>query len=219
MWLEGVRRGLGRLDIEVVCACTSAREALTLIEEHQPDVLVTEIKTDDEELNGVEFLHEALRRAPALKILVFSEFGDRQHMNQALAAGAIAYILKTVPADDFSDAIRLALERRIYLAGPRAKAPEQELEPVAPGAVFTSRELEILRLVAEGYSNPELAKMLWVTKQTIKFHLTKIYRKIGVSNRTEAARWALLHGLLPERQEVPAGVRGVARPDEEAGAG
>ena len=62
---------------------------------------------------------------------------------------------------------------------------------------LTRRELEILQLVAEGHSNSQLAKMLWVTEQTIKFHLSNIYRKLDVSNRTEASRWAQLHGILP----------------------
>ena len=62
---------------------------------------------------------------------------------------------------------------------------------------LTKREVEILQLVAEGHSNSQLAKMLWVTEQTVKFHLSNIYRKLEVSNRTEASRWAQLHGLLP----------------------
>jgi len=67
---------------------------------------------------------------------------------------------------------------------------------------LTRRELEILQLVAEGYSNSQLAKMLWVTEQTVKFHLSNIYRKLDVVNRTEASRWAHLHGLLPATASV-----------------
>jgi DNA-binding CsgD family transcriptional regulator len=65
---------------------------------------------------------------------------------------------------------------------------------------LTNRELEILRLVAEGHSNAQLARMLWVTEQTVKFHLSNVYRKLNVANRTEAARWAQLHGLLSATQ-------------------
>ena len=73
-----------------------------------------------------------------------------------------------------------------------------------PATELTRREHEILKLVAEGYSNSQLAKMLWVTEQTVKFHLSNIYRKLDVANRTEASRWAQVHGLLPARREAEA---------------
>ena len=73
-------------------------------------------------------------------------------------------------------------------------APPLEMESTAD---LTRREVEILRLVAEGHSNAQLARMLWVTEQTVKFHLSNVYRKLDVSNRTEASRWAQLNGLLP----------------------
>ena len=95
-------------------------------------------------------------------------------------------------------AIRQTFELSIYLARPAPVAPaepaERALPPDAPR--LTRRELEILRLAADGHSNAQLARMLWVTEQTVKFHLSNIYRKLDVSNRTEASRWAQRHGLL-----------------------
>ena len=76
----------------------------------------------------------------------------------------------------------------------------------AAAAVLTKREREILQLVAEGHSNSQLARMLWVTEQTVKFHLSNIYRKLDVANRTEASRWAQIHGLLPAASGVEPGV-------------
>ena len=73
----------------------------------------------------------------------------------------------------------------------------------AEAAELTNRERQILQLVAEGHSNAQLAKMLWVTEQMVKFHLSNVYRKINVSNRTEAARWAQLNGLLPASDDLP----------------
>ena len=97
-------------------------------------------------------------------------------------------------------------ERSIYLAGegiaPLPTLPDPQAESAA--RELTRRELEILRLVAEGYSNSQLAKMLWVTEQTVKFHLSNIYRKLDVANRTEASRWAQVHGLLPAQREAAA---------------
>jgi DNA-binding CsgD family transcriptional regulator len=94
--------------------------------------------------------------------------------------------------------IRQAFEASIYLAH-SATAPARP-GPVASEVApeLTRREMEILRLVAEGHSNSQLARMLWVTEQTVKFHLSNIYRKLDVANRTEASRWAQLRGLLPE---------------------
>jgi DNA-binding CsgD family transcriptional regulator len=76
-------------------------------------------------------------------------------------------------------------------------AAREPVPTVEDSPELTRRELEILQLVAEGHSNSQLAKMLWVTEQTVKFHLSNIYRKLDVANRTEASRWAQLHGLLP----------------------
>src|SRR5207237_3705041 len=103
--------------------------------------------------------------------------------------------------------IRQAFEHSVYLPSLRRPVPdllgaEPSDEPAMPE--LTRRELEILRLVAEGHSNGELAKMLWVTEQTVKFHLSNIYRKLGVANRTEASRWAHLHGLLAPPQQTAA---------------
>jgi DNA-binding NarL/FixJ family response regulator len=123
-------------------------------------------------------------------------------IDSALAAGAAAYVVKTAHPEDLASAIRQAFSHSVYLAGRPAVAPIPVPEPApvddSPG--LTRRELEILRLVAEGHSNAQLARMLWVTEQTVKFHLSNIYRKLDVANRTEASRWAQVHGLLDARQ-------------------
>src|SRR5438132_14211103 len=93
--------------------------------------------------------------------------------------------------------MRQAFGPSIYLRGAPAGSAPRGVRRDGAGAELTRRELEILRLVAEGHSNAKLARMLWVTEQTVKFHLSNIYRKLDVANRTEASRWAQLHGLLP----------------------
>jgi DNA-binding CsgD family transcriptional regulator len=108
-----------------------------------------------------------------------------------------------------SVAVRQALEPSVYVAavdaanGLRPHAWDSAIA-FGPGYNLTRREVEVLRLVAEGHSNAQLAKMLWVTERTVKFHLSNIYRKLGVSNRTEASRWALLNGLLEPAAEPAA---------------
>ena len=132
---------------------------------------------------------------------MLSAYDDLEHIDAALEAGAVAYVVKTVHPDDFAAAIRQAFEHSIYLAGATAMPPTvTAAAPSAPATDdwcgLTRRELEILQLVAEGHSNAQLARMLWVTEQTVKFHLSNVYRKLGVSNRTEASRYAMRRGLL-----------------------
>ena len=110
--------------------------------------------------------------------------------------------MKTTHPDDIASAIRQAFRHSIFFAAP---APQQRTMQVFPNgrpeseAGLTRRESEILRLVAEGHSNGQLARMLWVTEQTVKFHLSNIYRKLNVTNRTEATRWAYTHDVLSQR--------------------
>ena len=111
-------------------------------------------------------------------------------------------MLKSANPDDLRSAIRQAFEPSLFLASDFMHGAPEPAEKGPVDAGLTRREVEILQLVAEGYSNAQLAKMLWVTEQTVKFHLSNIYRKLGVANRTEASRWAQLNGLLTTDQLV-----------------
>nr|MDQ4030143.1 response regulator transcription factor [Actinomycetota bacterium] len=144
--------------------------------------------------------------------IVLSLYDDTDHIDAALAAGAVAYVIKTAQPEDLRSAIRQAFAHSVYLPGrpPAGAAPAPARLVPEDMPDLTRRELEILRLVAEGHSNTELAKMLWVTEQTVKFHLSNVYRKLGVGNRTEASRWAQLHGLLAS--SPPRQARAVATP-------
>jgi|SRR5262245_50910500 len=196
LWLEAVEPIVAGLGFDVVGKSTSGRGGLALCEQHQPDVLVTGIMMADGDIDGIELIRQARERAPQMKAIVLSLYDDTKHVDAALAAGAVAYVIKTAHPDDLRSAIRQAFSHSIYLPGraatPVAPTPEKKDEL----ADLTRRELEILRLVAEGHSNSQLARMLWVTEQTVKFHLSNIYRKLDVSNRTEASRRAQLSGLL-----------------------
>ena len=148
-------------------------------------------------IDGFACVRRARELLPALKVIVLSAFDEEQCVDRALSAGANAYIVKTARPDDIASAIRQAFEQSIHYAGERngIAAPTAK-RPNGDALHLTRRELEILRLVAQGHTNAELARMLWVTEQTVKFHLSNTYRKLNVSNRTEASRWAQLHGLL-----------------------
>lgn len=199
LWLEAVEQVLARVDIDVVGKATTPAHALELIEAHAPALFVTGIHVGDGSMNGLTCIAEARERIPHLRVVVLSSETNTDYVDKALAAGAMAYVFKSAYPDDLASAVRQVFGNSAYFVGARPGTAART-NGITRRETFdlTRRELEILQLVAEGHSNAKLAKQLWVTQQTIKFHLSNIYRKLGVSNRTEAARWAQLHGLLNE---------------------
>ncbi len=208
LWLDAVRLVVEDLGMTIVGTTTSARDALALVTEQRPDVLVTGIQMPAGDIDGIELVRIGRENVPTLRAIVLSIHDDTKHIDAALAAGAVAYVIKTAHPDDLRSAIRQAFAHSVYLPGSRTAAAVQSTHvPTEDLPDLTRRELEILQLVAEGHSNTQLAKMLWVTEQTVKFHLSNVYRKLDVANRTEASRWAQLNGLLstPAKHEQTLG--------------
>jgi DNA-binding NarL/FixJ family response regulator len=213
LWLEAVACVLERIDVGVLATTTSPEQALDLLAEHAPALIVVGLDGRDSPIDTLTFLQRARELRPDARAIVLSAYRDTARIEAALAAGAVAYVLKTVQAEDLAYAMRQAFTHSVYVApGPAAPQPwPQQHQPEDPTPVgITRREAEILRLVAEGHSNAEVARMLWIAEQTVKFHLSNIYRKLDVSNRTEASRWAQLHGLLASPPEHVAADRHVA---------
>jgi DNA-binding NarL/FixJ family response regulator len=146
-----------------------------------------------------EHLRSVLSRKPSLVVVAVGA-DDADSAHEALAAGARAFAPVTVSPADMALAIRQAVRPTLHLA---ASAPPAVEQPPRDGVALTSREHEILALVAGGASNGEIAKQLWVTEQTVKFHLSNVYRKLGVRNRTEASRRAYLDGVLGSDAPAP----------------
>ena len=185
---------LARFNIELVGAATSARTAQTLLQEHNPDLLVMEIELAEGRDAALELISDSRGALPGLTVIVLSGTNDCALIDAAFDRGASAYVLKTSDPEAIATAIRQAFEPSIYLA-----RPQEHPEPAKENDVLhklTRRELEILQLVSGGRSNREVAEILWVADQTVKFHLANIYRKLGVGNRFEAARWARESGIL-----------------------
>ena len=130
---------------------------------------------------------------PDVKVAILSVSQDPELIQTALKRGASAYIVKSIAPEDLAAALRQALDGNVFTT---AGVTEDPGERAARDAGLTDRELVIVRAVARGLSNEAIAKELWVAEQTVKFHLTNIYRKLGVSNRTEAARYAFEQGLV-----------------------
>jgi DNA-binding NarL/FixJ family response regulator len=215
LWLDAIERLLDRIGFSVVGSATAPTLALELVDEHQPDVIVVSLDLGATPTECVDVVRQVTRRAPRVKVIAVSADDSPELVDAALSAGAVAYIVKTAQADDVAAAIRQSFDQSVYLATGRANGMTGGSTPVAgsvadaaatEAAGLTRRELEILRLVAEGHSNASLAKMLWVTEQTVKFHLSNVYRKLDVSNRTEASRWAQVQGLLSAPADATAAV-------------
>jgi DNA-binding NarL/FixJ family response regulator len=201
LWLEAVARVLARVDVSVVGTTTSPHDALALLGEHSPGLITIGLDGHGSGVDALTFVRQVRELRPQTRAIVLSAHRDEARIEAALQAGAVAYVLKTVQAEDLAYATRQAFEHSVFVAARRPAAPRGWGRPDGGGvpAGVTRREAEILRLVAEGHSNADVARMLWIAEQTVKFHLSNIYRKLNVSNRTEAARWAQLHGLLSAR--------------------
>jgi len=207
LWAEAVEGVLRRVGVDIVGKATTGGDALALVQRLRPDLLVTDIGAADGDHAGLTCLREARQRVPELRAVVLSLSDDSKEIDAALQAGAAAYVLKSAHPDDLASAVRQAFAHSVYFAPPAGTWNGNSLHrgmESADRAELTKREREILQLVAEGYSNAQLARMLWVTEQTVKFHLSNVYRKLNVSNRTEAARWAQLHGLVPTPGQIVA---------------
>jgi two-component system nitrate/nitrite response regulator NarP len=210
-----MRTVLAPLNIELVGATTSIRTAETLLREHRPDLFLAEVDFDGRHDEVLGVLEMARVDEPELNVIVLSGADDPVLVDAAFDRGASAYVLKTSTTETIATAISQAFEPSVYLSRPRNdRTPALQ----GDGAVLrklTRREIEILQLVSGGRSNRQVAEILFVTDQTVKFHLANVYRKLGVRSRYEAASWAREHGLV----DATAAANVVALPKPGARAG
>jgi two-component system response regulator DegU len=201
LWLDAVERVLDVVEVTAVGRATHPARALELVAEHRPTLFVLDVEMNGFAPDGLSCLREAMASVPTLKPIVVSASEDQTKIDSAFAAGAVAYVLKRARPDDLASAFRQVFSRSLYLAHGRMPAQvsrTQEADEVG----LTRREKEILQLVAEGGTNGDVARRLWVTEQTVKFHLANIFRKLDVTNRTQASRWAHAHGLLDNDENL-----------------
>lgn len=193
--LMGIKSAL-RADggFEVLGAARSGAEVLPLVARLRPDVVLLDQRLP--KLDGIGCLDRIRAQHPAVKVIILSMFGEPERVENAFAHGASGYIVKSIDAADLGPAIRQAIEGTAY--HPSAFIAEHSGNSAAKSVGLTERELTIVKAIARGLSNDAVAKELWITEQTVKFHLTNVYRKIGVRNRTEAARWTYAQGLFDD---------------------
>ena len=190
--LAGVRRALEDVeDMEVVGEASSGSQVLPLINQTNPDLVLLDLRMPH--MNGFACLDAIRERHPNVKTVVLSAFSDAEHIESAFKHGASAYIVKSVNPLDLPSAIRQTFDSSVY-QGIRVLRGSNDNADDNLG--LTERELSMLKALAKGLSNSSISKEFWVTEQTVKFHLSNIYRKLGVANRTEAARFAYERGLI-----------------------
>jgi DNA-binding NarL/FixJ family response regulator len=190
--LQGIRRALEESDgIEVVGEARSGDELLALVGRRAPDLVLLDLRMPGRD--GLECIAEIKRLWPEIKTVALSACEDRGSIDAALLAGASAYMVKSVSPMDIPSVLRQASAGAVYHT-PSAPPPRAE-EPVAMGPTLTPRETAILQAIADGLTTKAISKDLWLSEHTVKFHLTNIYRKLGVSNRSAAVRYAFENDL------------------------
>lgn len=177
-------------DMRMVAEAANGEEALERYREHRPDVVLMDLRMPV--MDGLSATRAILREYPDARIVALTTFEGDEDIHRALAAGARGYLLKDMMRSELLDVIRTV--HRGQRAIPPAVAAR--LAEYTPRIELTARELEVLRLMAKGLSNPELARILGRAENTVKVHVSNILEKLGVSDRTEAVTLAIQRGIL-----------------------
>jgi DNA-binding NarL/FixJ family response regulator len=192
LMVQGTKQALEAAGgFEIVGEASNGAQVLPLVRRLKPDLVLLDMRMP--QMDGLQCLVKIRKEFPEMKVAMLSVSQDPEQIQTALKRGANAYIVKTVDPGDLPGALRQAMDGNVFTT---VGVSEDAGENAAKKAGLTDRELVIVRAVARGLSNEAIAKELWVAEQTVKFHLTNIYRKLEVSNRTEAARYAFEQGLV-----------------------
>lgn len=193
-----VRAGLEQVidlsdDIDVVGSATDGSETEALVRRTEPDVVLMDLSMPT--LDGIEATRLVMAARPETNVLVLTSYSDRDSILRALDAGARGYVLKDAEPDELLRAIRAAARGEAPLSPRAAQALVSARRESSPAPALSEREREVLALVADGLANKQIAIRLGISEKTVKSHLTRIFREIGVSDRTQAALWAQRHGF------------------------
>lgn len=189
---EGIRRGLERSDdIEVVGEAHSGAATMGLIERRLPDVVLLDLLMPD--VQDTEHIEEIRRNWPDVKVVVLSANEDPASVDAAVNAGASAFVVKSVNVSDIAAILRQVAAGAFLVPARPASRGGQAAQPDRPE--LTEREDAVLRAIAEGKPTSQISQELYISEHTVKFHLTNVYRKLGVANRAGAVRWAIQNGV------------------------
>ena len=191
--LAAVRRALAAAeDIEIVGEVSIGSQVLPAVRETKPNVVLLDMRMP--ELDGLACLARLREHDPTIAVVILSSYSDQAQIEAAQKAGALGYIVKTVEPVDLAVVLRNALTSRSFEVW-GAEVPGS-ITAIAGTTPLSERETAVLEAVARGHSNREIGRQLWISEQTVKFHLRNVYRKLGISSRTEAARYAYRTGLV-----------------------
>jgi two-component system, NarL family, response regulator NreC len=199
-----VRTGLrllldGEDGLETVAEAGTARDAVFEARKHKPDVILMDVVLPDK--TGIEATPDVLAEAPDAKVLVLSMEDDPTYVREAFAAGASGYVLKEAADTELVTALKQVAAGESYVhpaLGARMVAAEAEASARAEEDPLSDREREVLRLLALGHTNQEIARMLYISVRTAETHRAHIMRKLRLTTRAELVRYALAEGLLEE---------------------
>ncbi|MEA4906276.1 MAG: response regulator transcription factor [Chloroflexi bacterium] len=190
-------------DIRVVGQAGNGQEAVQQVEQLQPDVVLMDLVMPG--MDGVEATRLVKKARPAAQVIVLTSYHDDEHIFPAIRAGALSYVLKDIDPDELAEAIRRA-KRGEAVINPRVAARMvKEIHGtrqagINPFSELTDRELDVLRLIAAGKNNREIAEALFISEKTVKTHITNILSKLNLSDRTQAAVYAWQEGIVRRDQ-------------------
>ena len=194
-----VRQGLRMFlslepDLEVVGEASNGSEALSLARELKPDVVLMDLLMPV--MDGIEATEAIRTEMPEVEVVALTSVLEDTSVSEAVRAGAIGYLLKDTDAEELKRAIQAAAEGRVHLAPEAAARLMREVRAPESPEELTDRETEVLRLVARGHANKQIASSLFVSEKTVKAHVSSILMKLGVQSRTQAALHAVRTGLV-----------------------
>lgn len=196
----GLAAVLGTEDgIEVVGEASNGKDGIRLAKEYEPDVVLMDLVMEG--MDGIETTRLLMQEIPEVKVIVLTSFLDDEKMYPVIEAGAFSYLLKTSRAGEIANAIRAAANGQSILESQVAskmmnRLRGQQKQASAAHHELTEREMEVLRLIASGKSNQDVADELFIGIKTVKFHVTNILAKLGVEDRTQAAIYAFKNGIV-----------------------
>lgn len=201
MLREGLRRSLSDEGFDVVGEASDGDEAVRLADALRPDVILMDVTMPD--VDGVEATRRIHQQHPEIQVVMLTMHADQSVIAEALRAGAAGYLVKDCSTDEIADAVRMAANDESTLSPELANAMLDEVRRIDPeGAdddadrVVTKREVEVLQLIADGCSTPEVAERLYISQKTVKNHLASIYHKLDARDRTQAVLQAVRMGIV-----------------------
>jgi DNA-binding NarL/FixJ family response regulator len=190
------------LPINVVGEAGNGKEAVELAQHTQPDIVLLDLVMP--EMDGIQATRQILEGSPKSRIIILTSFGEEDKVLPAIRAGAHGYLLKDIPPDELVHAIREAHLGKVQLHPEVAKKlilalAAKESSGSQTASDLTDRELEVLSLIADGLSNREIAEKIFISQKTVKTHVSSILSKLHLADRTQAAIYALKHGLAADK--------------------